>query len=37
VKNTTIKKTYETLRPQGEKHVTAAVPGLGRVIQRYVA
>ncbi len=34
--NATIKKAYQTLRPQGEKHVTAAVPGLGRVLGRYV-
>lgn len=36
VGNTTIKKTYEALRPQGEKNVAAAVPGLGRLLNRYV-
>ncbi|MCK6550317.1 hypothetical protein L6R52_31060 [Myxococcota bacterium] len=36
VSNQTVKKAYETLRPQGEKHVSAAVPGLGRVIGRYL-
>jgi hypothetical protein len=36
ISNNTIKKAYETLRPQGEKHVTAAIPGLGRVLGRYV-
>jgi hypothetical protein len=36
IQNNTIKKTYEALRPQGEKNVIAAVPGLGRVLSRYV-
>lgn len=36
VQNSTIRKTYEALRPQGEKNVVAAVPGLGRLIGRYV-
>jgi hypothetical protein len=36
IKNSTIKKTYETLRPTGEKNVVAAVPGLGRMIAKYV-
>jgi hypothetical protein len=31
-----VKKTYEKLRPQGEKNVEAAVPGLARLIQKYV-
>ncbi len=31
-----VKKTYEKLRPQGEKHVEAAVPGLARLIQKYL-
>ncbi|MGF1509203.1 MAG: hypothetical protein ACFB9M_06830 [Myxococcota bacterium] len=31
-----VKKTYEKLRPQGEKNVESAVPGLGRLIQKYV-
>lgn len=30
-------KTYEQLRPMGEKNVEAAVPGLGRKLERYVA
>ena len=36
VDNKTIRKTYEKLRPQGEKNVEAAVPGLGRVLNKYV-
>jgi uncharacterized protein DUF6918 len=35
IQNGTIKKTYDTLRPHGEKNVIAAVPGLGRMISRY--
>jgi hypothetical protein len=31
----TVKKTYDALRPQGEKNVEAAVPGLGRLLARY--
>lgn len=31
-----VKKTYEKLRPQGEKNVEAAVPGLARLIQRHL-
>lgn len=31
-----VKKTYEKLRPMGEKNVEAAVPGLGRTIQKYL-
>jgi len=31
-----VKKTYEKLRPQGEKNVEAAVPGLARLIQKYL-
>ena len=34
--NATIKKAYEKLRPMGEKHVQAAVPGVGRVVARYL-
>lgn len=34
--NKTIKKAYEKLRPTGEKHVEAAVPGVGRVVERYL-
>lgn len=33
--HTTFKKTYEMVRPHGEKMVVAAVPGLGRLIARY--
>ena len=36
VENATVKKTYEKLRPQGEKNVTAAIPGLGQLLSRYV-
>lgn len=36
VSNKTIRKTYEKLRPQGEKNVEAAVPGLGRLLDKYV-
>lgn len=36
VDNQTIKKTYQKLRPQGEKNVEAAIPGLGRTLDRYV-
>ncbi len=32
----TVRKTYDSLRPKGLQNVEAAVPGLGRVIQRYV-
>lgn len=32
-----IKKTYEKLRPMGEKNVEAAVPGLGRTLGKYLA
>ncbi|NJK89739.1 MAG: hypothetical protein HC923_10300 [Myxococcales bacterium] len=28
----TVKATYERLRPQGQKNVEAAVPGIGRII-----
>lgn len=31
-----VKKTYEKLRPMGEKNVVAALPGLGRTIGKYV-
>ncbi len=33
----TIKKTYEMLRPQGEKNVEAAVPALARMVSRYLS
>ncbi len=32
-----MKKTYSTLRPQAEKHVRDALPGLGQLIDRYTA
>jgi hypothetical protein len=32
-KNATLKKAYEKLRPTGKKHVEAAVPRLGRMVQ----
>jgi hypothetical protein len=31
-----IKKAYEKLRPKGEKHVQDAVPGVARVIAKYL-
>lgn len=37
VDNKTIKKTYEKLRPQGEKNVEAAVPGLGRTLDQFIS
>lgn len=36
VDNRTIKKTYEKLRPQAEKHVRAAIPGFARLLGRFV-
>lgn len=36
VHNATLKKLYLGLRPQGEKHVEAAVPGMSRMMKRYV-
>lgn len=33
--NKTLKKTYEKLRPVGEKNVADALPGLGRLIDRH--
>jgi hypothetical protein len=35
-KNSTLKKAYEKLRPQGKKHVTEAMPRLGRLVERHV-
>lgn len=35
-KNGTLKKAYESLRPQGKKHVTEAMPRLGRLVERHV-
>ena len=34
--NRTIKSAYEKLRPTGAKHVEAAVPGIARVLSKYV-
>jgi hypothetical protein len=34
--NGTMKKAYEKLRPTGKKHVEAAVPRLGRMVQGYL-
>jgi uncharacterized protein DUF6918 len=32
---TTIKKAYGKLRPQGKKHVQEALPGVGKIIEKY--
>ncbi|MBI4817481.1 MAG: hypothetical protein HY791_14565 [Deltaproteobacteria bacterium] len=32
----TLRRSYEALRPQGEKNVIAAIPGLARMMVRYV-
>ncbi len=32
-----LKKTYSKLRPQAERHVRDALPGLGRLIEQYTA
>lgn len=34
-KNGTLKKAYESLRPQGKKHVQEAMPRVGRLIARH--
>ncbi|HET6346337.1 MAG TPA: hypothetical protein VFH51_15490 [Myxococcota bacterium] len=34
--NRTLKGAYEKLRPTGVKHVEAAIPGIGRVLSKYV-
>jgi hypothetical protein len=31
-----IRKTYSSLRPQAEKHVKEALPGVGRLVERYM-
>lgn len=36
VANPTLKKSYEALRPQGEKHVEAAVPAMARTLGRHL-
>jgi hypothetical protein len=33
--NPVVKKTYSKLRPQATEHVKAALPGLGRLVERY--
>ena len=35
--NNTLKKAYEKLRPTGKKHVEAAVPRIGRLVQKYAS
>lgn len=35
--NQTLKKTYEKLRPTAKKHVEEAVPGIGRLVEKYAA
>jgi len=37
VANKTLKSAYQSLRPHGEKNVEAAIPGLGRLIDRFLA
>ena len=34
-KHGTLKKAYDSLRPQGKKHVQEAMPRVGRLIQRH--
>lgn len=36
VDNPGVGKAYATLRPSAKEHVVAAVPGLGRVVDKYV-
>lgn len=36
VENRTIKKAYESLRPQAEKHVLEAMPNFSRLLGKYV-
>jgi hypothetical protein len=35
-KNGTLRKAYESLRPQGKKHVNEAIPRVGRLVERHV-
>jgi hypothetical protein len=35
--NAVLRKTYEKLRPYGEKYVVAALPGVGAMIDRFCA
>ena len=34
--NRTLRSTYQKLRPTGVKHVEAAVPGIAKIIKKYV-
>ncbi len=34
-RHTTLKSAYEKLRPEAKKHVEAAVPGVGRLIEKH--
>jgi hypothetical protein len=36
-KNQTLRKSYDKLRPSGQKHVEAAVPGVARIIVKHAA
>lgn len=36
VANPTLKKSYDALRPQGEKQVEAAIPGMGKTLGKYL-
>ena len=36
-KSKTMVKAYKKLRPKGKEHVTIAVPGVGRVLDKHVA
>lgn len=36
-KNSSLRKAYEKLRPQGKKHVEEAMPRLGRLIEKHSA
>jgi hypothetical protein len=36
VENKTIKKAYDSLRPQAEKHVSEAMPNVSRMLSKYV-
>jgi hypothetical protein len=36
VENKTIKKAYDSLRPQAEKHVSEAMPNSTRMMGKYV-
>lgn len=34
-RHTTLKSAYEKLRPEGKKHVEAAIPGVGRLVEKH--